>query len=246
MGRFKAFMLAGALAMPLTAGAYAADFPGARPTPLIVENTRPIFESLDTGWYVRGDLGYRFGRIGSANSAPGFPDPVDNKLGNTIDGALGVGIKSGWFRSDITADFAGAQKYRGTIATPEDVTAKIRSDSVLFNLYLDLGSWYGLTPYLGAGAGESYVRTSDYNSAVAPPFTAGNGHSQWKATYAGMAGVAWQVAPRTMIDFGYRYLNFGSVMTDSDNFGAMTFRNVAAHEVRIGVRWSFDDIRRVQ
>ena len=35
-----------------------------------------------------------------------------------------------------------------------------------------------------------------------------------------------------MVDVGYRYLNLGDVTTASDSFGAMTFKNVAAHEVR--------------
>lgn len=59
-----------------------------------------------------------------------------------------------------------------------------------------------------------------------------------------MAGVGLQVAPNMMLDFGYRYLNFGDIQTGTDAFGSTTFRNVAAHEVRIGLRWSFDDIRR--
>jgi opacity protein-like surface antigen len=58
-----------------------------------------------------------------------------------------------------------------------------------------------------------------------------------------MAGVAWQVEPNMMLDLGYRYMNFGDVKSSADTFGRMTFKDVAAHEVRIGVWWSFDDIR---
>jgi opacity protein-like surface antigen len=46
-----------------------------------------------------------------------------------------------------------------------------------------------------------------------------------------------------MVDVGYRYLNIGNVKTASDAFGDMTFKNVGAHEVRVGLRWSFDDLR---
>jgi opacity protein-like surface antigen len=56
-----------------------------------------------------------------------------------------------------------------------------------------------------------------------------------------MAGVAFPVSHNMIVDVGYRYLNIGNVKTDSDAFGAMTFKNVAAHEVRVGLRWSFDD-----
>jgi opacity protein-like surface antigen len=57
-----------------------------------------------------------------------------------------------------------------------------------------------------------------------------------------MAGVAVAVSHNVMIDAGYRYINIGDVSTGSDAFGAMTFKNVSAHEVRIGLRWSFDDL----
>jgi hypothetical protein len=36
-------------------------------------------------------------------------------------------------------------------------------------------------------------------------------------------------------------MNFGDATTGSDA-GAMTLKNLAAHEVRVGFRWSFDDI----
>ena len=44
-----------------------------------------------------------------------------------------------------------------------------------------------------------------------------------------------------MVDAGYRYIDFGDVETAKDAFGGMTFKDVAAHEIRLGVRWSFDD-----
>jgi opacity protein-like surface antigen len=46
-----------------------------------------------------------------------------------------------------------------------------------------------------------------------------------------------------LLDVGYRYLNLGDVHTGTDALGTMTFKNVAGHQVRVGVRWSFDDVR---
>jgi opacity protein-like surface antigen len=59
--------------------------------------------------------------------------------------------------------------------------------------------------------------------------------------WALMAGFGYAVAPNLMVDLGYRYLNFGDLTVGSDA-GAMTLKNLAAHEVRVGVRWSFDDL----
>jgi opacity protein-like surface antigen len=243
MSRLRTLLAAGVMATAFTAGASAADMPGTRPYPSVLEKQPAPLERFNTGWYLRGDLGYRWGLVTGAQSASGFASPSESSLGNAAGGTLGVGIKSDWLRTDVTADFGAAQKYTGTIATPGDVTAKIQASSILLNGYLDLGSWYGFTPYIGAGAGASYVRAFDYSSLLAPPFGASSARNQWNFTWAGMAGIGWQVAPNMMLDFGYRYLNFGDVKTSADAFGAMTFKNVAAHEVRIGLRWSFDEIR---
>ena len=136
-------------------------------------------------------------------------------------------------------------KYRGSIAAPDDTTAKIQATTALLNGYLDLGTWYRITPYIGGGVGVSDTRVSDYSSTAAPPFSGDISRNQWRFAWAGLAGFAFPVAPNLMIDVGYRYLNPGNPTTGSDAFGAMTFKNVAAHEVRVGLRWSVDDLRHI-
>ena len=81
-------------------------------------------------------------------------------------------------------------KYTGTVGHVR-ATSPPRSPppASLFNGYLDLGTWYGVTPYIGAGAGVAYMRVSDYSSTVAPPFTSSSS-DQWNFTYAVMAGLA--------------------------------------------------------
>ena len=74
-----------------------------------------------------------------------------------------------------------------------------------------------------------------------PPFSGDTSRAKWNFAWAAMAGVVYAMSPNTMIDLGYRYINFGDVATGSDSFGSMTLKQVAAHEVRVGLRWSFDD-----
>jgi opacity protein-like surface antigen len=239
----KVSAIAGALAAQITT-TMAADMPGTLPPPgyptRIVERTPPLFDA-NLGWYLRGDIGYAFGRIDSAQSVPGFPNPTASKLGNGYFGGVGGGFKSKWLRTDVTFDYNSALKYTGTIAAPGDVTAKMTAWSALFNGYIDLGTWYRMTPYIGAGAGAAMVNVSDYASTAAPPFAGGLSRAQWNFAWAGMAGIGFVISPNTVIDLGYRYINFGDAKTGTDASGAMTFKNLAAHEVRIGLRWSFDD-----
>jgi opacity protein-like surface antigen len=216
------------------------DLPPPLPAP-----PRPTFVPawIGSGWYLRGDLGWRMGLVGAVHSAPGFPDPTNNKLDSAFTGGGGVGIKSSYLRTDFTIDYASPAKYTGTVAAPDDTSAKIQSINFLFNGYLDLGTWYRFTPYIGAGAGTALVSVNDYHSTGAPPFFGNTDHSQWTFAWAGMAGVAWAVAPNLMIDIGYRYLNVGNARTSSSALGAMKFDNIAGNEVRVGLRWSFDDLR---
>ena len=227
---------------PAIAPALAADMPrNFPPEPVpVVERPQPRFFG-NSGWYLRGDLGYRWGVLDGADSAPGFADPSENKFGNSYFGGIGGGIKTEWLRTDITVEYGSAMKYEGQIAAPGDVTAKISSINALFNGYIDLGTWHGVTPYIGAGVGAASVRAYDYASTVAPPFAGGLSNTKWQFAWGLMAGAGYAISRNVMVDLGYRYLNLGDVTTASDAFGAMTFKNVAAHEVRLGLRWSFDD-----
>lgn len=184
-----------------------------------------------SGWYVRGDLGLRWGLVGDVDV--GGTPASDDKLGNGVTAGAGIGIKTSFVRADITADYAFPAKYTGTVAAPDDTKAKIQSINILANGYLDLGTWYRLTPYVGAGAGTAMVKVTD-----APGANSDN--SQWNFAWAGMAGVAWTVAPNLQMDFGYRYLNVGKA--ESGGATPVTFDHVAGHEVRVGLRWSFEDL----
>ena len=200
----------------------------------------PAIESA-SGWYLRGDLGYGWGRLQGAESASFFPDPTESSLGNGFILGAGAGYKSRWLRTDLTVDYTSPLKYTGTIAAADDTTAKVEAGTALFNGYIDLGTWYRATPYIGAGAGVSYLRTFDYTSTAAPPFTTGLSNTQWNFTWAATAGVGFTIGTNLTLDLNYRYVNFGDVETASDSFGAMTLKNLYAHEVRLGLRWSFDD-----
>ena len=181
------------------------------------------------------------GLLTGAQSPAPFPNPTDSSLGKGMTDGFGVGVKSDWLRTDVTVDFTAPMKYQGTIATAGDTTAKIQAATALFNGYIDLGNWHRITPYIGAGAGVAYARVSDFASTGRAAFLRRPANKQWNFAYAGMAGIAFPVSPNAVVDVGYRYLNIGDVKTSSDAVGAMTFKNVAAHELRVGLRWSFDE-----
>lgn len=231
--------IGGAALVASMTGGLAADMPGnALPPPAVA--TRPVQRTeIYSGWYLRGDLGYRLGRSDGAEPAPGFAVPTSDKMGNSVAAGVGAGIKTDWLRTDFTIDIATPMKYE---AMPGGTSAKVSATTFMVNGYLDLGTWYRATPYIGAGVGAARLRISDYTSAAMPPFTGDTARTQWNFAWAGMAGVAYAISPNTMIDVGYRYINFGDATTGSDALGSVTLKQIAAHEVRVGLRWSFDDL----
>jgi opacity protein-like surface antigen len=242
MSLLRMSVIGGVVLAASTVGALAADMPDDRPFPA---SPPPRFSQPDSnafdGWYLRGDLGYRWQKNSGAEAATGFVAPTDSKLNSTVSAGFGAGLKSGWFRSDLTVDITPPTDYTGQVVTPGDTTAKVTATTLLLNGYFDLGSWYHITPYIGAGAGTANMHISDYHSTASPPFSADTSRSQWNFAWAGMGGVAYAISPNMMVDVGYRYLSLGDVMTKSDAVGSMKLTGITAHEVRVGLRWTFED-----
>jgi opacity protein-like surface antigen len=239
MSCLRRFVLSCILLSLAAPAAQAADFPSLPPAEPLLPSL-PVQE-FSSGWYLRGDLGYRFQRARRAN-APFGADPTSNRLSNVFTAGGGGGFKMNWLRADVTADYGTRARYRGrTIFASPDYTAWMDGALVLANGYLDLGTWWGATPYVGAGAGISYLRLSDFDSVSAPPgrrVGGGNLNFAWAA----MAGIGYRVSPNLMIDIGYRYAVLGDARTrpygpTNDRF---FIRDVKAHEVRVGMRYLID------
>jgi opacity protein-like surface antigen len=244
---FKTFATIGASALMFAAAAaQAADLPRPAPPPSLtlpppaVQRAPSVIEESSSGWYLRGDVGYRMNRLGSvANLAP--VPTTDDRIDKAGVGGFGVGYKMQWFRVDATLDYSGKTKYWGnTAALSPDFTARMQSVTALMNVYGDLGTWYGLTPYIGLGVGGAYLRTADFSRASLPivaPLPAAT--SNWNLGWAWMAGVSYKISQNYNVDLGYRHVSFGDAMTGIDAFGnQLTFKKLTADEIRLGLRWS--------
>jgi len=233
-------------AFAFVANAHAADPAGSWPPPPQVsyERPEPQFKELLSGWYVRADIGYRWNSFASFEAATPV---VSQKYNNAIAGTLGVGYKYQWFRADVTVDRSVRTNFSGTTAgagAQPRYTAKITPLSGLGNVYADLGTWAGFTPYVGAGVGFTQISSEEYFDATRPTGTGGKGKSV-NFSWAWMAGIAVQVKPNWIVDIGFRHLDMGSVKTNNQLASVTipdvaTFDKLTAQEVRIGLRFLFD------
>jgi opacity protein-like surface antigen len=207
----------------------AADFPDSPPI-------QPLQEFV-SNWYVRGDAGY-----GILSTTRGN-DVSTRFIGSTIDNAptfdIGLGFKKDWFRTDVTLDYGTGSKFIGNTSFAPDTTARITNLTSLFNVYFDLGTWSGLTPYIGAGAGFSYLRAGELTNASAPSIGGANTAS-WDFAWAANAGVAYYITRNALIDLSYRFLDMGTPHANIPAIGTISFGNITAQQVRIGLRYQID------
>lgn len=222
-----------------------------------------------TGWYVRGDAGYLadLGGDSSYRTFDGGSYTLASGSGSyskDVSLNLGVGYTfTDMFRADVTFgrissafEESGACDPSFPAECERSALADFAGYSVLANGYVDLGTIIGLTPYVGAGAGYTYLKWDDVQTqnrcgsslCNGSAVSSHPGESGWRFTYALMAGVAYDVSDRLKLDVGYRYMNidgggmYGWDVASSDA-GATGFQgghdNISTHEIRVGLRIAF-------
>ncbi len=174
------------------------------------------------------------------------------------EGGFGCGSGSNGFRGELMFGIRGSRDIVGTpqlftvtnnVSPPpnfiDPLHTSVKSYTAMFNLYRDLGNYGGFTPYIGAGIGASYNKLSQVYFTDNPNLTnkiAGNNDLSF--AWALMAGVGYQMSQRAIIDFGYRYIDMGSIKSGRvDNAGfvnpAVDVKDIRAHEFKIGLRYHF-------
>jgi opacity protein-like surface antigen len=135
-------------------------------------------------------------------------------------------------------------------------STEIRRWDLLANGYIDLGTWQGFTPYLGAGAGVTWARIGqsvDFSFSNGVPcgascgfadpktgtitfadFDSSGGRLRYQFAWALMAGVAVAVTDHVQIDAGYRFLNLGTVSGTSSVIGTSTTHGAIARDESLG------------
>jgi opacity protein-like surface antigen len=262
MGSVKAFIIAGALAIAAPGLAAAADL--LPPPPVQPIFTPPPF----SGWYLRGDVGVGIASVSNLRSTfdPGFTvvgDEFDSRtLGDSAFADVGVGYQfNNWFHVDVTGEYRTAGAYHaiesaiftcgvsGVVRCHDNNTGSVSSAVFLANGYFDIGTWYGFTPFIGAGVGfaDNFFRgLTDMGEAGGFGFAADN--SSFSFAWAAMAGIGYSVTPNLRLEIGYRHLDMGTATS-----GAIICQNtpecghevqqfhLASNDIRLGMRWIFAD-----
>ncbi|GLS42256.1 outer membrane protein [Methylobacterium brachythecii] len=220
-------------------------------------------EPVESGWYLRADAtASDFGKPSDATPPdPSLPPYVGLRLSSEAGYGGGVGYRvNQWLRVDATIDQRMPSRFRtyssgSHFATGYNIeTGDLSALTGFLNAYADLGTWWGLTPYVGGGIGfaensfhGNYTQTTctvagcDGNSgtgtrvAVTRP-DHGLSSFAWNLT----AGASYQLGQGLSLDAAYRYVDLGGAKSGVDSFGASTrLKDLHANEVRVGLRYQF-------
>jgi opacity protein-like surface antigen len=250
-------LLVGALALGGVSPALAADI---YEPPVVELPPAPIYKTVDSGsWYIRGDIDYHkstfrgadYITYGSGTPVPGSKSFDFGKLEASWSAGAGIGYQANrYLRADLTADYWFKSDFRGQTSDHTAVSTDRSSMSaflLLANAYADLGTYYGFTPYVGAGIGGARVKWDSLHNTYGHVSDHHKGATEWRFAYALMAGASYCLTSNLQADLGYRYSRiqggrmFEEYSTSGASIGAGPGfdKGLDTHEVRGGLRWSF-------
>ncbi|MGD0564933.1 MAG: opacity family porin [Roseiarcus sp.] len=288
MAKLKALILAGGALFALARAAVAADLlppaPALEPPPPAMAEFNGWYLRGDVGLGINATTptlavspdpiaaGIAGGTLDAA-ATNGFYNPTVSASG-IFD--LGFGYQfNNWFRVDLTEEYRGGAGFQtlevlnepnivGTNTSTQQYAdfyrANLSSYVTMLNGYADLGTWYGVTPYVGAGAGFAYNKLFGFTdtgyafsgSVQSPSGGYSNDGGRWNFAWGLMAGLSFNVTQNLKLDLGYRYLDYGKFTSGSSHcltlgpppgFGCGTSYTVyskndlASNDFRIGLRW---------
>ena len=158
---------------------------------------------------------------------------------------FGIGYSwNNWLRFDFTGEYRADVKFKAVGSYTEFCDSGRCFDAYdgdhqvsvfLVNAYLDLGTWWCVTPFVGVGVGQAYHKISaltDVGLGLAPggfPLSvlgyADKDYTKWNMAWAAHAGLAYNVTNNFKVEFAYRYLNMGSAQTAEINCAVVGLRH---------------------
>lgn len=247
MKSIHASLIAGVAIAAMGAPANAADMP-------MVYKAAPVVVKEFSGWYLRGDIGMTNQKVKSIDNAL-FDSSVQVLNKEFESGMLfgaGIGYQfNDWFRADVTGEYRGKTAFRGFDVYPggaNDYFANKSEWLVMANAYVDLGTWWCITPFIGAGIGYSQNTISNFRDVNTPNngIAYAGDHSQWEMAWALHAGLAYKISKNFTAELSYRYVNLGDFQsgdiiayngTNNVN-NPLVFKDVTSQDVRLSLRWA--------
>ena len=229
----------------------------------------PVEVPVVGGWYIRGHIGMSNQFFDGLEldlfdtaSEFGWHDEGGFDSAPIVGGGVGYQFND-YLRGDLTVEWRGKSDFYaldwldpvgpGGITTNE-YTAKKSELVFMANGYYDIGDFYGITPYVGAGVGASYNTISHFRDVniINNGGAYADDNSEWNFAWALHTGLGFQATERMTIDFGYSFISLGDASTgtlvnDDPNQpfppagnDGIEFNDIYSHDFKLGVRYSLN------
>ncbi|AEH85811.1 MULTISPECIES: outer membrane protein [Mesorhizobium] len=241
--------------LPLTP-ALAADY-----DPPIYVDQAPDYVPVEvgSGWYLRGDVSY----LAEKNFKNGdftFPSTINNESFSQSEdaffGSVGFGYHfNDYLRADLNFGYLPGNSANAsyndsavvtspTLPTVGSASLKNYAFSGMLNGYVDLGTYVGITPYVGAGVGvvrstRKLSATYIDNNDPANNLTQQDNKNQYSLAYTLNAGLAYQVTKNVSVDLGYQYFSApdAEYVTAESLTSFPVKKGISNHQVKLGLRY---------
>ncbi|MBV9954887.1 MAG: outer membrane beta-barrel protein, partial [Pseudolabrys sp.] len=143
--------------------------PGAVPCYVPPPPPPPI--EFAASWYLRGDIGFSNQQVKSLDNDLSVPGTFNAPNGYGFDaaGIFGIGVGyywNDWLRLDLTGEYRGRANFHGleifNAGYTDDYHGSKSEWLFLANAYVDLGTWYNITPFVGVGAGFARITIHNF------------------------------------------------------------------------------------
>ncbi|RVA26929.1 porin family protein [Mesorhizobium sp. M7A.F.Ca.US.001.01.1.1] len=242
---------------------------------------------VGSGWYLRGDVGYAFSHpFDHQEIATGSTSSFDSDsslftgsigMGYHINDYLRVELNGGILPTNKFGDHQlvlnGCKGHTNVIVGVDPVVIQPVDDvqdcdsvdsgsnkgySLMANGYVDLGTYVGLTPYIGGGLGLAYNKYTRAKGALNCKEIASNSDgaggftcddpagydgsvdskAKFNLAYSIGAGLSYQVAKNISIDLGYEYFSVPEGEYVAYDDGAFNIhKGIDYQTVKLGLRY---------
>ena len=233
-------------AWPL-AQAVAADYDA----PLYIEEAPEYVPvEIGSGWYLRGDVSYNFDKPLRTLSWTGIEvvDPTYRDGHSMLMGSVGFGYHfSDYFRGEVSGGFVASSdqllNYGDDTVSLTETSTDNEIWTAMVSGYVDLGTYVGITPYLGGGIGLAYNKAREsFERDFADPLvddidiSRTRNHTTW--AYTLNAGASYQVTDNMSVDLGYQYFSAPDLEFTELSAGSPTVsKGMDIHQVKVGLRY---------
>ncbi len=143
-------------------------------------------------------------------------------------------------RAELEYGLNGTQKMDKTLDDGNvQLKNRMKSQSLMANVYYDFNTGTRFTPYVGAGLGYAHLKNevgmTDHEDSEHYSISKSKGNFAWNVS----VGASYAVDKNLSLDLSYRFTDYGKVKFNATAENVRATAKLRANELNFGVRYNF-------